>query len=93
MPVEYRPRWHPFLAADEREPGVWTLVDSMGCDYARVRIVRVGSEVGYLAESDTRLVGRYRTLRAALEAAHHVFVRSHALGGAPNGGKGYVAGT
>lgn len=76
-----QPRWHPFMAADERTPGVWTLVDSMGRDYGRARIVRVGAEVGYVAERDGELIGRYTQLRAALEAVHHAFVRSHAPGG------------
>ncbi|WP_173921732.1 hypothetical protein [Agromyces sp. Marseille-P2726] len=80
MPLEHRPRWHPFLAADEREPGVWTLVDSLGRDYGRVRIVRIADEVGYVSEFDGQLVGRYRTLRAALEAVHLAFVRSHGPG-------------
>ena len=92
MPPDFRPRWHPFLAAEEREPGTWTLVDSMGHDYGRVRIVRIGNEVGYIAELGTQPIGRYRTLRAGLEAVHGAFVRAHAPGGAPNGGKGYVLG-
>ena len=74
-------RWHPFMASDERTPGVWTLVDSMGRDYGQVRIVRIGAEVGYVAEHRGQLVGRYTKLRAALEAVHHAFIRSHALDG------------
>lgn len=93
MHTEYHPRWHPLLAAEERQPGVWTLVDSMGHDYGRVRIVRIGIEVGYVAELGEHPTGRYRTLRAALEAVHGAFVRAHAPGGAPNGGVGYVLGT
>lgn len=77
---EYRPRWHPFLGADERTPGVWTLVDATGRDYAAVRIVRIGSEVGYVATLGEDPVGRYRSLRGALEAAHNAFIRSHAPG-------------
>ncbi|MFC5791920.1 hypothetical protein EDM22_13780 [Agromyces tardus] len=80
MPVEFRPRWHPFLAADERTPGTWTLVDSTGKDYGTVRIVRIGAEVGYVAELRGELVGRYRTLRGAIEMTHLAFVRSHAPG-------------
>lgn len=41
---------------------------------------RIGPEVGYLAERGGELVGRYLTLRGALEATHTAFVRSHAPG-------------
>ncbi|MEI5583946.1 hypothetical protein [Agromyces sp. CCNWLW208] len=58
-----------------------------------MRIVRARSEVGYVGELDEHLVGRYRPLRAALEAVHVAFIRAHAPGGAPNGGQGYVLGT
>jgi hypothetical protein len=82
MATDERPRWHPFLATQERTPGIWTLVDTMGRDYGQVRIVRVESQVGYVAEHSGVLVGRFRTLRAALEATHQASVRSHAPGGA-----------
>lgn len=91
--AETLPRWHPFLAASERTPGIWTLADSVGHDYGTVRIVRVGAEVGYLGTFRDVPVGRYTTLRAALEHVHLAFIRAHAPGGAPNGGRGYVAGT
>lgn len=73
------------MAAAENEPGVWTLVDTMGRDYGEVRIVRVGTEVGYVGTLRGEPVGRWTTLRASLEAVHQAFVRSHAPGGfAPN---------
>jgi len=53
---------------------VWSLVDVMGRDHARVPIVRVGSEVGYVDEFGEYLLGRYRTLRACAEAVHTAFV-------------------
>ena len=81
MAVEFRPRWHPFLGTEERTPGVWTLVDTSARDYGQVRIVRIGAEIGYLAEFRVVLVGRYTNLQAALEATHLAFVRSHAPGG------------
>ena len=56
------------------------LVDSLSRDYGRVRIVRVTDQVGYVGELDGQFVGRYRTLRAALEAVHLAFVRSHGPG-------------
>lgn len=77
---EFRPRWHPFLGTEERAPGIWTLVDTTSREYGLVRIVRVGAEVGYVAELDEILVGRFLSLRAALEATHHAFVRSHTPG-------------
>lgn len=77
---EYRPRWHPFLGSEERTPGVWTMVDTTGREYGVVRIVRVGAEVGYVAELGGEPVGRFVTLRAALEATHQAFVRSHTPG-------------
>ena len=78
--TEFRQRWHPFLGTEERTPMVWTLIDTTGREYGTVRIVRVGSEVGYIAEFDAALVGRFLTLWAALEATHHAFIQSHAPG-------------
>ncbi|SIN72988.1 hypothetical protein SAMN05443544_0594 [Agromyces cerinus subsp. cerinus] len=79
------PKWHPFMATEERSPGVWTLVDSMGRDYGEVRIVRIGSEVGYVGSLRGTPVGRWTTLRVSLENVHLAFIRDHAPGGfAPN---------
>lgn len=91
--------WHPLLVAEEREPAVWTLVDEAGRGYATIWLERVDGELEYAARvaphDDGRAydVGRFASLRAAVEAAHGAWVRSHAPGGAPNGGKGYVLGT
>lgn len=79
-PRDDRPRWHPFFAAEERTPGTWTLVDTMGRDYGQVRIVRIGAEVGYVGEFRGDLVGRYTNLRAALERVHGAFIASHTPG-------------
>lgn len=85
MARDERPRWHPFLETQERTPGVWTLVDGLGRDYGEVRIVRVGEEVGYVGVFRGTPVGRWKTLRAALEGVHGTFLRAHAPGGfAPN---------
>lgn len=73
---DHRPRWHPFLGTEEREPGTWTLIDSLGVEYGLVRIIRVQGEVGYRAEFRGHLVGHYLTLRTALERTHQVFVKS-----------------
>jgi len=72
-------RWHPILAADEVEVGVWHLVAQTGV-YAIVRVLEVGGERGYRATTHAQprqLVGYYRTLRAACEAAHRDFVGRH----------------
>lgn len=69
--------WHPILAATEPEPGHWVLVDDLGHEYANIRILRRGDEVGYKAEFRGELVGYYRSLRAACREAHMAFVRSH----------------
>ncbi|WP_235492589.1 MULTISPECIES: hypothetical protein [unclassified Leifsonia] len=61
----------------------------MDHEYAEIRLVRRGPEVGYRAEMRGELVGYFRTLRRACEDAHHAFIRAHAPGGAPNGGAGY----
>ena len=72
--------WHPLLACDERTPGVWTLVDSRGVDYGEARIVRIGNEVGYTTTMQGHPAGRYTNLRAAVEAIHAEFIRSHTPG-------------
>lgn len=84
--------WHPLLAAAETEPAVWTLTDEYGHDYATIRLTRGTGGLRYVATT-TQTVGEYQSLRQAVEAAHHAWVRAHAPGGAPNGGKGYVLGT
>ncbi|GAA1942373.1 hypothetical protein [Agromyces allii] len=72
--------WHPLLATDERQPGVWFLVDAQGRDYGRVRIVRDAQAVLYVAERPGERVGRYSTLRAAVEAVHTAFIAAHTPG-------------
>ncbi|MDI2098432.1 hypothetical protein [Ruicaihuangia caeni] len=80
----YSPNWHPILAAREQQPGEWWMIDSLGTRYAIVRMLQLGDEVGYRAVTGEpegrRLIGYYRTLRAACEAAHRAFVRSHRPG-------------
>jgi hypothetical protein len=79
--------WHPVLAAVEDEPGTWRMVDPMGRCYGVVRLITLGDERGYRAvtwaerSADRRLIGYYRTLRAATAAAHGHFVRSHGVQG------------
>lgn len=83
--LERKPTWHPLLATDERSPGVWILVDDLGRDYGRVRIVRDADAVFYVAERPGERVGRYSTLRASVEAVHAAFVALHRPSRRPNG--------
>lgn len=70
-------RWHPLLNAQERTPGVWTLVDNTGREYGVVRIVREGPAVVYVGELRGQLLGgRNVRLREAVEKVHAAYVRS-----------------
>lgn len=68
--------WHPLLNADERTPGIWTMVDSEGAAYGGVRIVRQGSEVYYLGQFRGNPIGRFDRLRPAVENVHLAYVRA-----------------
>jgi hypothetical protein len=75
--------WHPVLAAREVEPGHWIMTDPYDRPYGVIRFLRRGSELGYRAvtwapeSGDRKLIGYYRTLRAAAKEVHIVFVRAH----------------
>jgi hypothetical protein len=75
--------WHPVLAAREIEPGHWIMTDPYDRPYGVIRFLRRGGELGYRAvtwapeSADRKLIGYYRTLRAAAKQVHAVFVRSH----------------
>lgn len=70
--------WHPLLNAEERAPGIWTMVDSAGQAYGRVLIVREGDAVVYVTElRGERLDGRHLRLREAVERVHQAYVASH----------------
>ena len=85
--THYREGWHPLLAAVEVRPGEWLMVSQGELRYAVIVLLELGGERGYRAvtwaerSEDRRLIGYYRTLRAAAMAAHLVFVRSHAPDG------------
>lgn len=77
MPPYDQLKWHPLLNAEERTPGVWTMVDSTGRDYGTVRIVREGGSTVYVSElRGKKLGGRNVTLRQAVEKVHAAHVRS-----------------
>ena len=87
----YTPNWHPIIAAVEIEPGHWELRDQYERPYGVIRFLRRGDQLGYRAvtwaeaSADRRLIGYYRTLRAACAATHVRFVRAHGQPGAVNG--------
>ena len=78
--------WHPMLAAVEQEPGLWHMVAQYDNTYGVIELVRRGPEVGYKATTwaetpeARQLVGYYRTLSGACEAAHQPFVSGHGSG-------------
>lgn len=85
----YRNGWHPMNAAIEVEPGEWWLVAQYGDRYAIIRLIEIGGERGYRAVTGEtegrRLIGYFRTLRAATERAHKHWLASQARPGGING--------
>jgi hypothetical protein len=75
--------WHPILAAREVEPGLWYMVAQYERCYGVIRMLVIGGENGYRAVTweadpgDRELIGYFRSLRAATEAAHSRYVRNH----------------
>lgn len=78
--------WHPILSAHEYAPGEWLMVDPSAKPYAVVRALEIGGERGYRVvtwaerSEDRRLVGYWRTLRAACAAAHRHYLAQHGPG-------------
>jgi len=69
--------WHPLLNADEGPPGEWSMRDSTGAAYGRVRIMKDGDATVYAAELRGRPIGRYDRLRPAVEAVHAAYVAAN----------------
>lgn len=68
--------WHSLLNAEERTPGVWTMVDSSGHAYGAVRIIRENGAIVYVGElRGERLGGRNVRMREAAERVHNAYVR------------------
>jgi hypothetical protein len=66
------------LAAHEGPTGSWRMVDSMGVEYGRIALRRVGdAEVRYRCEFGGELIGWATSLRLACERIHHAFLSSH----------------
>lgn len=67
--------WHPLLNAEERTPGVWTMVDSAGRAYGAVRIIREDGAIVYIAElRGERLGGHSVRLREATQRVHRAYI-------------------
>jgi len=87
----YRNGWHPMNSAVEVEPGEWWLVAQYGDRYAIVRLLEIGGERGYRVvtgeadPSERRLVGYFRSLRAATERGHKNWLARQSRPGGING--------
>lgn len=77
--------WHPLLAAEEREPGTWTMVAPDRVEYGTVQIVRRGGEIAYRVTALGRPAGYTSSLRAACERIHHAQIASFSPGPPPGG--------
>lgn len=86
---QYVREWHPVLCAVEVSVGEWHMYSPGGERYAIVRTLEVGGEQGYRAvtgeDAERRLIGYFRTLRAATRAAHRRWIDAHARAGGVNG--------
>lgn len=84
--------WHPIQSAIEVEPGTWWMIAQFGDRYAIIVALEIGGERGYRAitgeqeSAARRLIGYYRTLRAATERAHKHWLATQARPGGINGG-------
>lgn len=79
-------RWHPILAAQEHQPGVWTMTDPAGREYGLIEIRRTTDGVRYRVSHGERVIGWAASLRVATERCHAAFLASLGPQGAANGG-------
>ena len=83
--------WHPIQSAVEVSPGTWWMVTQYGDRYAIIVLLTIGGERGYRAVTGDddpgarRLIGYFRTLRAATERAHKAWLAHQARPGGVNG--------
>lgn len=75
--------WHPIFAADEREPTIWTMVDSLSHEYGRIELRRTPDGPRYRCEHAGEVIGWATTLRVATERVHQAYLRTHGPGGGP----------
>ena len=72
--------WHPILAAMERQPGTWEMIDPDGRVYGRIQIRRVADGIRYRTEHQGELLGWATSLRVACEKVHGTYIRAHGPG-------------
>jgi hypothetical protein len=81
--------WHPVLSTAEGPPGRFMLLDGEGSPVAEIVFVRRGEECGYRAtrlaspDREAELIGYYRTLLAAVRAAHLRIISTYSRPGGP----------
>jgi hypothetical protein len=84
-------QWHPIIAAVEIEPGHWQMISPMNERYAIIVLLEIRGERGYRVvtwaanSTQRRLVGYFRTLRAAAWAGHQHYLRGMGAPGPVNG--------
>lgn len=79
------PDWHPILAAQEREPGTWTMVAPDGVIYGTVVIVRRDGDIAYRVTCQGRQLPYTDNLRDACMNIHRTFISSHGPDVPPTG--------
>ena len=83
--------WHPVIAAVEVEPGQWHMVTPTDQRYAVILLLEIRGERGYRVvtwapdSKARRLVGYFRTLRAAAWAGHQIYLSGLGNPGPANG--------
>lgn len=79
------PDWHPMLAAEERTPGVWTMVSPDGIVYGRVEIRRAGERVFYRSWFRGTELIQSPSLRDATMLVHRAYIATMSPGPPPGG--------
>jgi hypothetical protein len=67
--------WHPILAAEEVQPGVWVLRDARGEPYGSVQIRSTVDGPRYRTEYRGELIGWGTSLRQACMRLHQLMLR------------------
>ncbi|MDY0829148.1 hypothetical protein SK224_08415 [Microbacterium sp. BG28] len=67
--------WHPILAADEVQPGVWVLRDPRGNPYGSVQLRRTKDGPRYRTEHRGELIGWGTSLRQSCMRLHQMMLR------------------
>jgi len=75
--------WHPIMAAVEKVPATWDLVDPGGRVYGRVELRRTADGPRYRCSRDGEVLGWATSLRLACARLHDRELRAHGPGAAP----------